>query len=114
MAKEVAVAPDYPVPETDEQEVALERALATARKRKLEAVRDFLEGEVGKAFTDGLAALNQTKLPESSTKANVAAMVGNMATITKAVSDEIAAAENIINPPPPPEVPRVPLVPAVQ
>lgn len=92
-------ATEYPVPKTDEQEAALQKALATAHKRKLEAVRDGLQGDVGTAFREKLAELQALKLPMgSSAKANVDMMLTNLATMETAINGEIAAADQVINP----------------
>jgi vacuolar-type H+-ATPase subunit E/Vma4 len=106
-------AADYPVPTTDEQEIALEKALAEARKRRFESVRDFLDSDVCKAFTEGLQALGETRLPEgSSSKNNVGMMVANLATMRQTVDQELSLVENVINPAPPPApVPMLPPVP---
>jgi hypothetical protein len=108
----MAKAEDYPVPATDEQEIALEKALAEARKRRFETVRDFLDSDVAKAFVDGLTELSETRLPEgSSSKSNVAVMVTNLASMRQTVEQELTLVEAVINPPPAAE--PVPLVPAV-
>jgi len=111
MAKPTAAAPDYPVPETDEQIVALQKALATAYKTKLEKVRAILDSDAAKAFTEALNEAAALNLPTTgNTRANINAMLANMTTMSQSLDAEIQQAENSINPPADPAAGPVPLV----
>lgn len=104
-------AADYPIPETDEQIVALQKALATAYKKKLEKVRDLLDSKAATSFLEALREAQALNLPATgNTRANINAMIANMGTMRQSLDAEIQQAENSINPPvdptadPPPAV----------
>lgn len=98
-AAAAAAAPDYAIPETDEQEEALRRALAARHSQKLLAATEFFTGETFKKFTEELTALQATKLPRgSATQQNVDNLVSALATMATSAESDATSADREAHP----------------
>lgn len=110
MAEETAAA-EYPVPTTDEQVAALEKALATHRRSRLKAAEDFMNGKPYANFRVALADLNDAGLPAgSSVEVNAKNLTAFLDTMIRGIEQDIRQAEQVINPAP--AIPPVPQLPA--
>lgn len=108
-----AKAPTYPVPETDEQEAALHKALAIRHLQKLEAAQTLFAGKQYDAFRTKLDELVASNLPAgSATRQNAENLVRFLDTMARGIEQDVQGAEGVVNPAPPTDlVPRPPAMP---
>jgi ethanolamine utilization cobalamin adenosyltransferase len=109
-----AKTPIYAVPTNDEEEAALQKALATRHLQKLEAAQALFDGEPYVAFRTGLDTLITSNLPlGSATRQNAENLARFLDTMIRGVEQDVQGAEAAVNPaPPPPEVPA-PAMPVI-
>lgn len=89
----------YPVPETPEQEAALEKALATRVLQKLDAAKALFASDGYTAFRADLEALVELKLPAASATAQNAANLRRfLDTMSQGVDQDVKAADAAANP----------------
>lgn len=92
---------DYPVPTNDAQIAALEKALATAKRAKLEPVISFLDSPELAAIKERVAELVALNLPAgTSAAAHINQLPNFLAAMDRGARADAANLDGLINPPP--------------
>lgn len=102
----------YPIPETDEQEAALQKALAARHLQKLQAAEALFASKAYETFRAKVDELAASNLPAgSATRQNIENLARFLDTMARGIEQDVKGADAVVNPAAPiPDFPRVPLV----
>lgn len=94
------------VPTNKKEEANYEKALSTYREGRVQAVKDFLEGDVTQAFMDGLEAVLEEGLPTGySTAVNFEQIAAAVTRCKTGIQADLMMFQLQANPLPAPSVP---------
>lgn len=97
-----AKTPTYAVPSTDEEEAAMQKALATRHLHKLQGAEKLFGGKVYESFRAKLDELLGSNLPVgSATRQNAENLARFLDTMVRGIEQDVKGAEAAVNPAPP-------------